>query len=150
MLKKVVPIYISIIEDNISKEDVERLNEFDGEGHGSFGDDDLHQRLLVQPKVYLGHASFEAAGATGQLGKHISRTINRITRRLKNSTEVISDEFIALVKEAFTHSNGSIYPLGDKEKVVSFIETHKGKECFVILGGPEPTLMGGILEEGSK
>ena len=130
-----LPVYLSIIENNISIDDIVKLNNHTLSKSNKY-DVDLHNRLIAQPKVYLGHAAFDLA-EHGKIGAHISRTINRIVRLLNNSYISINEKFISDITEAFRHENKSLYPIGNKDLVVGFLESHINKECFLIFGGPE-------------
>lgn len=142
-----VPIYVSVVEGDLSREDVDILNNYDQLGQGSYGDMDLHKKLLMQAKVYLGHASFDGALKSGNVAMNIARTINRIVRSLQHTVKIVDDDFINSVDQAFTHENKSLFPLGDKERVLRFLDAHRGKECFLILGGPAPDEMEGLFEK---
>ena len=92
------------------------------------------------PEIWVGEVSWAKAFFFKDPESFIPTTVERISELIDDrATVVIDDRFISQVNEAFEAPNNTsyrmadtIYRLADKDKVVAWLQTHKGSRIIEV------------------
>jgi hypothetical protein len=90
------------------------------------------------PHIRVGEASFLGASQTGDRSKYVPGPIGRIVKLIpdasKSKSVKVTRQLVKDIKRAFSLQNKTDpkYELEDAEKILSFLERHRGKYAYTI------------------
>lgn len=90
------------------------------------------RRVSDSPQVWVGEVSWLKAALVGDSETFIPSTVGRVHEVISENLPVIDDTLIASVGAAFNLPNTTGYRLAERDKVIAFLESHRGKRAFTV------------------
>lgn len=93
---------------------------------------DLYELCSVTPSVWVGEVSWLKAALFEDEESYIPEPVQKICSIIGEDFPVIDDDLIKKIQDAMDCSNQTSYSLTNAQKVIDFLNEHKGEKVFTI------------------
>lgn len=85
------------------------------------------------PNVNVGEVSWLKAALTGESDTFVPSAVGKVQALIDSSGDAtITDELIEQVQAAMQLTNDTGYDVSDGNKIIEFLQQHKGKQAFTV------------------
>jgi hypothetical protein len=94
-------------------------------------DREAHKVMCGAPSIWVGEVSWLKASLTG-CDDFVPNTVAAVSEAIGEDLPTIDEALIQQINETFDLPNDTGYELASKEDIVSWLESHKGEQAFVV------------------
>lgn len=91
-----------------------------------------YKRVIDSPNVWIGEVSWLKAALLEDNDTFVPDPVGNISELVGEDLPIIDDDFIIKVDAALRVPNFTDYTIAEPDKVVKFLEEHRGKRVFAI------------------
>lgn len=84
------------------------------------------------PNIHVGEVSWLKAALLGENDRYVPDPIQAVSDIITDDLPVIDDELIERVRAALSLENKTGYGVSPPDRVVAFLQEHKGKRAFTV------------------